>query len=288
MAKSDCKGGGETLAHGNCTNPGPDGLPVQCVGIWATDKHHYLRQYVEATRAVRAKFLAPRGQGGAAFIDIFAGPGMVRLRDTGEIREGSPLIALHHEEAPFSKLVFCDSNSGNVRSLQARTASDSTRVKVILGDSNKIINQLAGEIPEYGLNIALVDPFALSALKFSTLERLAKFQRMDLIVHFPTADIKRNLEQHRNTRAWLTEALGTSSWTAELTSMTDVGRLIDVFKKQLSLLGYGSNSVRSAPIKNNQNLPLYYLIFASKSEQGDKIWQKITKNAANGQRGMGW
>src|SRR5882762_5998726 len=50
-----CAKGGPKKANGNCTNPDPDdGLPVQCVGPWTKDKHHYLRQYIEATRAVRA------------------------------------------------------------------------------------------------------------------------------------------------------------------------------------------------------------------------------------------
>ncbi|MBI3201456.1 MAG: three-Cys-motif partner protein TcmP, partial [Myxococcales bacterium] len=262
--------------------------PVQCVGIWATDKHHYLRQYIEATRAVRAKYLEPKGHGGAAFIDLFAGPGMVRVRDNGEIRPGSPLIALQHREAAFSKLVLADRDPANVAALQARTTSDVARVKIIPGDSNANIDQIASQIPEYGLNIALVDPYALSALKFSSLERLAQFSRMDLIVHFPTADIKRNVRQNENTRQWLTEALGTSRWLKEMTSMIDVGRLIELFKEQLSSLGYGSKAVRSEPIKNNKNLPLYYLVYASKNPRGDAIWQSITKNKPTGQTGMGW
>lgn len=285
--KAKCKHGGPTLDNGNCTTPGPDGLPVQCVGIWATDKHHYLRQYIGATRLVRKKFLGP-GKGGAAFIDIFAGPGMVRVRDTGEIRDGSPLIAVKHREAPFSKLIFCDHDPDNVNALGVRVASEAARVKIIHGDSNTRIDAVVREIPEYGLNIALVDPYALSALKFTTLEALAKFARMDLVVHFPTADIKRNLEQNENTKQWLTEAVGTSSWSDGLTSTTDVGHLIEVFKRQLTTLGYRSTQVRSEPIKNNKNLTLYYLVYASKSERGDAIWQSITKNKPGGQRGMGF
>jgi hypothetical protein len=82
-SRSGCKDGGETLENGNCTNPGPDGLAVQCVGQWAADKYYYLRQYIAATKAVRGGFIAPKGNGGAAFIDLFAGPGRVRVRDTG-------------------------------------------------------------------------------------------------------------------------------------------------------------------------------------------------------------
>lgn len=281
-----CRGGGDTLPNGNCTNPGPDGLPVQCVGIWATDKHHYLRQYIAATRGVRAQYLEPKGHGGAAFIDLFAGPGMARVRETGEVRDGSPLIALRHGEAPFSKLIFCDSELENAAALETRCSAEGARVKVIEGDSNAMIDKVALEIPEYGLNIALVDPFGLQALKFATLARLAKFSRMDLIVHFPTGDIKRNLDQNQRTKQWLTEALGTSSWESELTSLTDVGRIIEIFKRQLTTLGYKSEGVRSEPIKNNKNLPLYYLVYASKSERGDKIWQSVTKNKPSGQRGL--
>lgn len=285
---SSCKGGGETLSNGNCTVPAPDGLPAQCVGQWAADKHHYLKQYVEATRAVRAKFLPPVGRGGAAFIDLFAGPGTVRVRDSGEICDGSPLVALRHADAPFTKLVLCDLDPNNARALRARTAAENPRVTVIEGDCNTHIAEVTRAIPEYGLNIALIDPFALRALKFKTLERLAAFERMDLMVHFPTADIKRNLAQNENTRTWLDEALGTKEWAAKIASSTDVAVLIEIFKQQLGLLGYQSQHVRSEPIRNNQNATLYYLVYASKSPRGDAIWQSITKNGPSGQRGWGF
>lgn len=284
--RSSCKAGGPTLDNGNCTNPAFDGLPVQCVGPWATDKHFYLRQYIDATRAVRARYLPPKGRGGAAFVDLFAGPGIVRIRDTGEIHDGSPLIALRHEHAPFSRLIFCDLDPDNVRALRARTSKDHERTTVLQGDCNKTIEQIAEKIPPFGLNIALIDPFNLEALKFSTLKRLAEFTRMDLVIHFPTGDIKRNLGQSSNTKRWLDEALGTNTWSSQISSMTDVAGLIEIFKKQLSTLGYLSQQVRSEPIKNSQNLPLYYLVYASKSERGDSIWQSITKNSPSGQRGF--
>lgn len=283
--KSACKEGGETLPNGNCTTPAPDGLPAQCVGQWAADKHYYLQQYIEATRAVRAGYRPPKGHGGAAFIDLFAGPGIVRVRESGEIRDGSPMVAFRHAEAPFTQLVLCDLAPENVRALRARTAGDASRVTVVEGDCNEKIEQAAAAIPEHGLNIALVDPFALQALKFSTLKRLAAFKRMDLVVHFPTADIKRNLGQNENTKRWLDEALGTNEWSTKITSSTDVAGLIEVFKKQLGTLGYQSQHVRSEPIRNNQNATLYYLVYASKSDRGDKIWQSITKNKPSGQKG---
>jgi three-Cys-motif partner protein len=275
--------------NGNCTDPAPgDGLPVQCVGQWATDKHHILKQYIEATWAVRAKYLPPRGKGGAAYIDLFAGPGKLRIRNTGEVQDGSPLIALRHTEAPFSRLIYCDLDPDNVRSLAARTAADADRTTIVHGDCNTEIERIAALIPRLGLNIALIDPYGLKALKFSTLRRLAEFPRMDFIIHFPTGDIKRNLGQSRSYRDWLNDAMGTSAWATRIASDTDIATMIAVFKEQLATLGYLSLQARSEPIKNDQNLPLYYLVYASKNERGDQIWQSITKNAPSGQRGFGF
>ena len=161
-------------------------------------------------------------------------------------------------------------------------------MSVVESDCNEKIDELVRLISEHGLNIALVDPFALQALKFSTLQRLAQFKRMDLVVHFPTGDIKRNLGQNERTRRWLDEAMGTSEWPSKVASTTDVGGLMDVFKEQLAVLGYRSQQVRSASIKNSQNVPIYYLVYASKSDLGDKIWQSVTKNTPSGQRGFGF
>lgn len=82
--------------NGNCTTLGPDGLPVQCVGSWTRDKHEYLRRYIDATANARAKYV---GRGGAAFLDLFAGPGCARVRTSRLVVDGSPLIALKHEKS---------------------------------------------------------------------------------------------------------------------------------------------------------------------------------------------
>lgn len=135
------------------------------------------------------------------------------------------MVAWRHTEAPFSRLVLCDLDPDNVRSLRGRTASDPERVRVVKGDCNSKIEAIVSEIPEFGLNVALIDPFNLQVLKFETIRRLASFKRMDLIIHFPTADIKRNLGQNDGTRQALDGALGTPEWANKIRcrSGTDVG-----------------------------------------------------------------
>jgi hypothetical protein len=90
-------------------------------------------------RPSRAGYLPPKGKGGATFIDPFAGPGNVRVRETGEIRDGSPLVAFRHREAAFTRLVFCDLDPENVR---ARTTAAGSRLSVVGGVCNQQIEQI--------------------------------------------------------------------------------------------------------------------------------------------------
>ena len=282
-----CTQGGRTKQNGNCTNPDPaDRLPVQCVGPWAPQKHHYLRQYVEATRAVRAKYLpgsSRRGviPGGAAFIDLFAGPGRARIFSNGSIIDGSPLIALAHEPAPFSRVILCEVDEENVTALRARTVKYEPRVRIVPGDCNENIDEIISLVPFYGLNLALIDPFNLESLSFDTLTKLAQVRRMDLIVHFPTMDAKRNYAQGAVEK--LGKATGSTAITELIRSPKDTAKAISELRANLEQLGYTGYESRSPPIRNTMNGTLYHLVYFSKADRGDAIWNSIAKRTAGGQ-----
>jgi three-Cys-motif partner protein len=277
---SDCVHGGETKANGNCTVPAPDdGLPVQCVGYWAQDKHYYIQRYIEATREVRARFLPPVGKGGAAFVDLFAGPGRCRIRDTGRIVNGSPLLALASDQAPFTKLVFSDFDAENINALRRRTAFAGSRVEILHGDANAMVDAIVDRIPAYGLNVAFLDPFGADALKFETVAKLAAVKRMDLIIHYPTGDLKRNIARDPGrARAFVGGDSGEG-----LSSPSEVAAGIEALKSNLTTHGYTGKAVRSVPIKNNKGVILYHLVFASKHLRGNSIWNSIVRRESRGQ-----
>jgi three-Cys-motif partner protein len=277
---------------GNCTVANdPDGLPAQCVGAWATDKHDLLRRYVEATAEARAIYdgtRPPRGDfrpGGTGYIELFAGPGRARIRETHKFIDGSPLVALKAAAAKkaFTDVVLCDLSHANAVALMQRTASFGA--KVIEGDCNKCIDEVVRYIPLYGYNFALVDPFAASVLKFATIERLAALKRMDLVIHFPTGSMKRN---------WLCDyeelvGLPASKWNVDLVRASDITKLIPVLRRQLVALGYADDEIytNTPAIKNSSNTVLYHLVFASKHSLGKKIWNSITDTRHN-QRSLGF
>ncbi len=271
------------LDNGNCPNKrGPDGLPLQCVGIWAKDKHSYLGRYIAATKGVRAHYLPPQGIGGAAYIDLFAGPGQALVRETGEIIDGSPLIALGHSDAPFSRLVYCDIAKDNTTALLARTSYGVDRVRILVGDCNVMCDEILRHVPPSGLNIALVDPFAPSGLRWRTLERLGSIERMDFIIHFPTGPIKRNFSTPGFDKT-IDEILGFTSWRTAVKSSRDVAKLIGIMQDRLATIGYAREQVRSFPIRNSQGVVMYHLMFAAKHPLGNKIWDSIGRNEPGGQ-----
>ena len=280
---SEPKGRG---GNGNCTRRvAPDGLPFQCVGNWATDKHYYLRSYLDATKAARSKFILPHGDGGAAFIDLFAGPGLACPQEADHFVEGSPLIALHHSHAPFSRLIFCDIDDQNVQALRSRCANDQ-RVSLVQGNSNELIAEVKELIPPSGLNVALVDPFAPSALSWETLKALGSFLRMDLIINLPVAPLRRFFD-HPDTGSTIDHAIGTCGWRQRIRTARDVPLLVDYLKASLATIGYTGQSVRSIEIRNSKEGVLYYLVFAAKHTLGDKIWQSIARRAPSGQMEFG-
>lgn len=245
---SDCK-----KTNGLCTAAkGPDGLPVQCIAGHSLEKHDYLRRYIQASSGPRSRFLKDLpgipSPGGAAFIDLFAGPGMVRERATGHVLPGSPLLALEHTTAPFTKVLLCDVDPEVCEILRARVERYGARVKVYQGDSNSLIDRVVADVPPYGLNVALIDPFNIRALKFETIKKLAAFRYMDLIVHFPVQDIRRNFQQQADA---ITTAVGTDRWIGKVRLPEDAPRLMEFLREELAPFDYVDTFAKNALVTQN-------------------------------------
>jgi len=146
-----------------------------------------------------------------------------------------------------------------------------------------VIDDVVRNIPPYGLNIALLDPYGLEALKFGTIKKLAAFKRMDLIIHFPTMDMKRNFDRNEDS---VRDFVGAEAGKKLVTTPRDVPGLIQELRKNLEPLGYTKEQVRSMAVKNHKKAILYHLVFVSKDKRGNAIWQSITKTDSRGQRSL--
>src|SRR2546426_2857360 len=89
--------------------PASDGLLARKSGQWAKRKHHYLRNYCGiTTKSMRKKWRL-------VYLDVMAGPGRCKIKETGEEFPGSPLIALEHD---FEKFIFIEESAQLVAALK--------------------------------------------------------------------------------------------------------------------------------------------------------------------------
>ena len=205
---SDCEHGGETKPNGNCTAPAPDDhLPVQCVGSWAKDKHYYLQRYLEATRAVRARYLKPgrsRPAGWCRICRSLREPGRVssytRLR--GKIIDGSPTRSPSAQsQAPFTRVILCDLDGENVaRPSKAHAPWKRNGPRSFKATAMPSSSKSSRRYRAYGLNVALLDPFGASGLHIRDHRKARhRCEGWILIIHYPTMDLKRNVARDRRT-----------------------------------------------------------------------------------------
>jgi len=273
--------------------PGEDHLPLRCVGFWAKEKLYYLGRYMAVFNASMKDKWPKR-----AYIELFAGPGLGIIRNSGQITKGSPLLAIE-QAVPFGRSVFVDINTEALSALEKRAMQlrPGAAIRFIPRDCNSAIDEIRTGIDSTYLVLTFIDPTSMQA-KFSTIKNLTQGLRMDLIINFPLQAINRSYTYAlQGYEQKYDDFFGTNEWKLILKGYSDfrsVGaRLLDLYKNQLRSIGYGqisdltdrqSSESGEILVRGPKNIPLYYLIFAGKHKIAYKFWDEIQKIRANSQR----
>ncbi|MEP0823325.1 MAG: three-Cys-motif partner protein TcmP [Ignavibacterium sp.] len=266
-----------------------DGLKTLDVGPWVLQKYGPLLKYLEMfSTGMKGKWEK------RAYVDLYSGPGVVRIRNTGRLLRGSPLLALGVEDT-FDKYVFCEEDEESFHALSQRIKRDFNHCDVALinGDCNERIDEIISAIPPYSqtqrvLSFCFADPFSLE-LQFKTIEHLASRFVDFLVLLALDMDANRNIANYmskRNTKVNL--FLGDHSWRDKWIaySRTDDSFqrfLAREFENQMLKLGYeralSGNTIRVTT--NDRNLPLYHLAFFSRHQKGYQFWKEVRKYLSN-------
>ena len=276
--------------------PQDDGLPMRPAGPWAADKLDYLARYINVFEtSMRNKWKV------RYYIDLLSGPGKNRVRESGQVLLGSPLIALTTQH-PFTHYIFVDNSPENTAALQQRCSVSPyvDRVTILTGDCNTLVDQIVAQIQpvrKESLNLAFLDPEGME-LQWSTVEKLARLPRMDLIINYPQGGLNRCIKRvfETNPPTEVDHFFGGVEWR-EIYAKYQRGQLpeglhfhlLDLYKSNLEKLGYqvrrDVDTGDSPLIRNAQRqAPLYRLLFASKHPLGNEFWEKITLREPSGQR----
>lgn len=266
-----------------------DGLLCPEVGKWAEDKHSLVSLYAKLfSTGMKDKWHE------RVYIELYAGAGYSRIRDTSIVIEGSPLRALTLEH-PFDKYIFCEQQAELLEALKTRVKRLAPRANVayVSGDCNERADEVCSAIP-FGskehkvLSLCFVDPCDIG-IKFETLRTLSARYIDFLVLLALHMDANRNYANYIRPESTKVEGLlGSKTWrgrwaVAQGDAIPFPRFLAKEFANSMAGLGYLSlplytmKEVRS----DEKNLPLYYLALFSRSQRAYKFWDEVLKYSTN-------
>jgi len=267
--------------------PSEDGLALLEVGRWVKQKHHFIGRYLEAfTAAMREKWSEIH------YVDLFAGAGFARNRDSAEVIAGSPILAAT-TKYPFTQLHLIERDAKNFEALRSRLERCCLlrSPQIIHGDTNERASEVFDTIPSRRtLTVTFADPYGLH-FDFDTAKIVAS-RRSDLIVLLAdNMDALRNWSAYyeNNPDSSLDRFMGEPGWREDFRRTVGVDRaevMRNRYQKQLETLGYEYFAFER--IHNDQARDIYLLLYASRHKAGIKIWKGISSIDPSGQHRLGF
>ncbi|MGJ5065386.1 three-Cys-motif partner protein TcmP [Bradyrhizobium oligotrophicum] len=255
-----------------------DGLIISEVGSWATEKHARVQRYIEISSATRKKYIPPPSwHAGAAYIELFSGPGRSLIKDTNRIIDGSPLVAYKAAQAsvPFTEMHINDADP-------AKSAAVDTRLRALGGSpicysepADVAVDKIVAALNPSGLHFAFLDPYNLEGLSFEIIRKLSKL-KVDMLIHVSVQDLQRNLDEYsKSGGVFDTFAPG---WGAHV----DRKQAIASFRAALmkywidEICKLGTTPAKGVElIVGSKGQRLYWLVFVSGHSLGRKLWEAI-------------
>jgi len=221
------------------------------------------------------------------YIDLYAGSGRGRMKTTGEIIEGSPMIAcrtLPH----FAKLILCEADPTFAAALRVRIGREFPHLsaKVIRKSCDDAIADIKAELPaSYRglLATCFVDPFNLG-IRLRTIRQLAllKIDFVTLIADRMAGlrNVSQLVAPVNDTIEYL---LDDPHWRERWGAAERDGARFDAFITRefitaMSEMGFKS-TVPDRVNVINMSVGLYRLVLFSKSDRALEFWSSASKHA---------
>ena len=288
---------------------GSDNIRARESGEWAKEKLDFLSFYgpvaLTATRTMPQRY----------YVDLFAGPGLNRVRNGTDEFAGSPLrvVELSSDRPPavhFTHAWFVNRDRRDHSALQERIRRrveagtshiPTDNIRCIRGDANEEIRGVLEATNPRSYMLVFADMESPKQCPWSSIEALRTHRQhtsVDLYVLFPLGmALKRLLSRNPATVASATPVLdrffGTDAWRALLSlrqfdsaaNNEELGRgLLDLYKRQLNQYWQHVDVVGN--ISRGMNHRLYKMLFATNSEAGKRIAAWARKRAP-AQLGLG-
>jgi three-Cys-motif partner protein len=269
-------------------------LKIDEVGAWSEIKIEIIRKYAKAFSTILDKQEGLRH----IYVDGFAGAGYHISRTSGEQIKGSPQEVLDLEPR-FDAYHLIDIEESRIESLK-EISRDHPGVSLYKGDCNRVL--LDEIFPQIDRNtklraFVLLDPYKVN-LDWRVVEAAGRMKRIDLMLHFPVADMNRNVfwrnpegvdpdDIKRMNRFWGDESWRSVAYSTEenlfgMPERTDNETIALAYADRLVSKAGFHCSAQPLAMKNSKNADIYYLQFASPKPVGCKIANDIFKKYRKG------
>ena len=222
--------------------PTDDRNDLPDVGPWAQEKLTCLRKYLHDYTTILSK----RQFKGYFYIDAFAGPGTLKIRqsqtndptqklllevsnhgmqDAGkaEYISGSPRVALELEK-PFTDYVFIEIDSKRFNQLEVwekKYKGSNRRIHLRKKDCNDYLRELLKQIKwQQWRGVIFLDPFGMQ-VPWETIVEIGKTKAIEIFINFPVGMaiqrlLKRSGQFTTKEHSKLDQYFGTSEWYDQL------------------------------------------------------------------------
>jgi three-Cys-motif partner protein len=236
-------------------------------------KHEILRRYFQAWLPILGRYNSR-----LLYIDAFAGPG-----EYSKGEDGSPLVILKaardHVLKPSCELVclFIESDDDRYQHLVGLldrikpTLPSNVKFRALHGNFNDQLTEIFAQLDEQekhrGPTLAFVDPFGFSQTHFTTIARLLRYPKSEVLVNFMYGWINRFLSNSEFAEHF--DALfGTPEWRNIMKITVPTNRFYaiqDLYRSQLRTV---ARYVHGFLMMNWSNAPDYFLFFGTNSLKG--------------------
>jgi three-Cys-motif partner protein len=176
----------------------------------------------------------------------------------------------------------------------AKSAAADSRIRALGGapvfyakSADVAVDEIVTAVNPSGLHFAFLDPYNLEYMPFSIVQKLARLQRMDMLIHVSVQDLQRNLDEYSRPGGVLDKFA--PGWRDQVDLRQSIAplraALLEYWLSEIRRLGTTpARGIELVAGPNNQRL--YWLVFVSAHELAQKLWDAIRD--IRGQTTMGF
>ena len=249
------------------------------VGRWVPEqKHTLLAKYVGAARGAMRK--TPK----RVYLDPFCGPGRIQVAGETMTRDGGALVAARQAlsyDVGYTQFLVGDKDPDRANACATRLIAAGAPAEAFHGPAVETIKQMVAKVPSSALALAYVDPYSLEYLSFEIFQTLASLRKVDILVHYSTMDVLRNIDTERERKRFDAAAPG---WQQALQGNNKKNERLAFFNYWRGLVqGLGFKfSTEMSLIHNTNDQEIYRLVFFSRHDLPDHLWNDIAKGPTAG------